>query len=112
MKIILKILFVILLPMALRAQTVYVTPSGNKYHKANCRMVENVSKSMALADAVNSGYSACKICKPSLAYGSSSSKSVSGKSTVTYQCRGTTKKGTRCKHKTHIANGYCFQHGG
>ncbi|WP_350028985.1 DUF5763 domain-containing protein [Flavobacterium terrisoli] len=28
----------------------------------------------------------------------------------TVQCKGTTKKGTRCKHMTSIANGYCFQH--
>lgn len=28
----------------------------------------------------------------------------------TVQCKGTTKKGTQCKHMTSIANGYCFQH--
>ena len=29
---------------------------------------------------------------------------------VTVQCKGLTKSGTRCKHMTRIANGYCFQH--
>lgn len=26
------------------------------------------------------------------------------------QCKGTTKKGKRCKRKTNNANGYCWQH--
>ena len=30
--------------------------------------------------------------------------------TGTVQCKGMTKKGTRCQHMTRIANGYCFQH--
>jgi hypothetical protein len=29
---------------------------------------------------------------------------------ISVQCNGLTKKGTRCKHNTSIANGYCFQH--
>lgn len=29
---------------------------------------------------------------------------------ITVQCRGRTKKGTRCKHYTSNENGYCFQH--
>jgi hypothetical protein len=26
------------------------------------------------------------------------------------QCKGITQSGTRCRHVTRIANGYCFQH--
>lgn len=29
---------------------------------------------------------------------------------ITVQCKGFTKKGTRCKHYTSNASGYCFQH--
>lgn len=29
---------------------------------------------------------------------------------ATTQCKGTTKKGERCKHKTSNLSGYCFQH--
>ena len=28
----------------------------------------------------------------------------------TTQCKGITQKGTRCKHMTYNANGYCYQH--
>ena len=38
-----------------------------------------------------------------------STKTPQGQST-TVQCKGTTKAGTRCKHMTSIANGYCYQH--
>jgi 5-methylcytosine-specific restriction endonuclease McrA len=31
-------------------------------------------------------------------------------STTTNQCRGTTKKGTRCKKRTKNENGYCYLH--
>lgn len=93
------------------SQTVYYTPSGEKYHNANCRMVKNVSNKTDLNSALEKGLSACKICKPI----SNSKLSIAGTkktsgSEATVQCKGTTKSGSRCKHKTSIGNGYCFQH--
>ncbi|RBP34306.1 hypothetical protein DFR65_101194 [Oceanihabitans sediminis] len=99
----------------INAQSLYKTPSGKKYHLSSCRMVENVSKKLSKEDISKYNLTACKICKPpqvgnitSRNSFYASDKSV-GKSSTT-QCKGKTKKGSRCKHKTSIANGYCYQH--
>jgi len=93
------------------AQRVYKTRSGAKYHRGTCRMVENVSEAISLEKAVQLGLSPCKICKPNnykpLRFKSSNQAQGENK---TVQCNAKTKKGTRCKHRTSIANGYCFQH--
>lgn len=105
--------FIILLfGFTLHSQTVYKTPYGKKYHKATCRMVENVSSGITIADARDMGLTACKICKPpvlansTMTLGTNTPRGVS----QSVQCKGTTKTGTRCRHRTSIANGYCFQH--
>lgn len=51
------------------SQNVYKTPSGEKYHLATCRMVENVSK-MLLSKSHIATYKLppCKICKPTIGY--------------------------------------------
>lgn len=107
----LKILFLLLLPFSLKAQTVYKTPSGKKYHLATCSSVKNVSQEISKAQARELGLEPCKICKPENIYASSSpavpkAQGVSN----TVQCKGMTKSGNRCKHMTSIANGYCYQH--
>lgn len=46
--------------------TVYVTKTGSKYHLEGCPTLKN-SKNltpMIASDAYNSGYGACKVCKP------------------------------------------------
>lgn len=105
--------FLILLLFAITAQsqTVYKTPSGAKYHLASCRMVTNVSKAISVNNALELGLTPCKICKPPMANKANNFVSKSAKGTAnTVQCKGKTKKGTRCKHRTSIGNGYCFQH--
>lgn len=110
MKYFLTILFCFFISASLQAQTVYKTPSGNKYHLASCRMVKNVSQNLSVTNAVNQGLQPCKICKPAtVTPTNSSSKRTQGQSN-TQQCNGNTKKGTRCQHRTSIGNGYCFQH--
>jgi Family of unknown function (DUF5763) len=106
-----KLIPVILISFQLRAQDVYKTPSGEKYHLATCRMVKNVSEKISPAKAKELGLEPCKICKPHDIYTSNliSPNKQSGQG-ETVQCKGTTKAGTRCKHMTRIANGYCFQH--
>jgi len=105
----LKILALLLLSVSLKAQTVYKTPSGEKYHLATCHMVKNVSEKITVEEAKQLGLQPCKICKPPTVLSGPSPNKQQGQST-TVQCRGTTKAGTRCRHMTSIANGYCYQH--
>lgn len=97
------------------AQSIYKTPYGKKYHLATCRMVENVSRKISSLEEIHEmGLEPCKICKPpppsflnfKSLNGSNKAKGVA----KTTQCKGITKKGTRCQHMTTIANGYCYQH--
>ncbi|SDJ97074.1 DUF5763 domain-containing protein [Flavobacterium noncentrifugens] len=107
----LRILGLLFFTMAVHSQSVYKTPSGEKYHLATCRMVNNVSEEITLTHAVELGLDACKICHPPTAASLNilPQKKAKGESN-TVQCKGTTKAGNRCKHMTSIANGYCFQH--
>ena len=43
---------------------VYVTRSGKKYHRADCRSLTKDSKLLTLSEAENMGYEPCNICKP------------------------------------------------
>lgn len=58
------ILIFVLLSVNTFAQTVYKTPSGEKYHAQTCRYVKNVSTAMDISEAQSKGFSACKQCKP------------------------------------------------
>jgi hypothetical protein len=101
----------LLVPFISYAQSLYKTPSGAKYHLAECRMVKNVSQKVSAEQIVELGLEPCKICKPgNITLLSASQGNKSKGENVTVQCKGMTKKGTRCKHMTSIANGYCFQH--
>lgn len=92
------------------AQAVYKTPSGAKYHLEACRMVKNVSEKITLEEAAKIGLEPCKICKPQAGpLPLQSAKKEKGEDR-TVQCKGSTKKGSRCKHMTSIADGYCYQH--
>lgn len=100
------------------AQTVYKTPSGEKYHTATCRYVKNVSSKLTVAEARRRGLSPCMQCRPDQA----GSRNVSptglgikageakGVRSTSVRCKGTTKAGARCKRMTKNVNGYCFQH--
>ncbi len=115
MKIIFYIIFFIGSFTNIVAQQIYKTPSGKRYHLSSCRMVKNVSKEIHSQKEIKRYHlTPCKICKPPPAYqiqfcNNYKNKAV-GSQKYSVQCKGYTKKGTRCKHKTHIANGYCFQH--
>jgi hypothetical protein len=106
-----RIVALLLLSFSLKAQSVYKTPSGEKYHLATCRMVKNVSEKITVGEAKTLGLQPCKICNPVNIYISGTSPNkAQGQATTTVQCKGFTRSGTRCKHMTRIANGYCFQH--
>jgi hypothetical protein len=110
MKKVLPILILLLLSLSSKAQKVYKTPSGAKYHLATCHTVKNVSEEITISKAKELGLQPCKICKPPDISSSNASANKAQGQGATVQCKGTTKAGTRCKHMTRIANGYCFQH--
>ena len=44
--------------------TVYVTPSGKKYHRQDCRFVGAGATAMTVREARSRGYTPCARCKP------------------------------------------------
>lgn len=107
----LKFLCLLFLSFSLQAQTLYKTPTGAKYHLSTCRTVKNVSEKITTSQAKKLGLQPCKICHPANIYGIQTPlKKVQGQIEATVQCKGTTKAGTRCRHRTSIGNGYCYQH--
>lgn len=104
------LLFFLFITLHTIAQNLYKTPSGSKYHLASCRMVKNVSKKVNDNDISRFGLSACKICKPPYKSFSNSFRNKAVGKSNSVRCNGRTKRGTRCKHKTRLANGYCYQH--
>jgi micrococcal nuclease len=45
-------------------EVVYVTPSGRRYHRENCRTLRQSRFALSLSDAARSGYTPCQLCKP------------------------------------------------
>jgi len=93
-----------------QGQKYYKTPSGAKYHLGDCRMVNNVSEEVSAQQIIELGLTACKICKPENINRLNLKSNTPRGKLNTVQCMGITKAGTRCKHMTSLANGYCFQH--
>ncbi|MDR6969007.1 hypothetical protein J2X31_003033 [Flavobacterium arsenatis] len=100
------------------SQTVYITKTGEKYHKETCAHLRKSSISITIEEALERGYGACKVCKPgtissktSLTEGSENTTTeTQSKSSASVQCSGKTKKGARCKRMTTNGNGRCYQH--
>lgn len=49
---------------AASGDTVYVTATGTKYHRAGCRYLKESSIAMSRSDAIAQGYTPCKVCNP------------------------------------------------
>ncbi|PZD76622.1 Ada metal-binding domain-containing protein [Mesonia sp. K7] len=45
-------------------EVVYITKTGNKYHKSSCRYLKNSKIKTTKTEAKAAGYTACKVCKP------------------------------------------------
>ncbi len=43
---------------------VYITKTGEKYHKESCRYLSKSSIKVSRKEALKNGYTACKVCKP------------------------------------------------
>lgn len=46
------------------ATVVYVTKTGEKYHRGTCRYLSKSKIKTTLGEAKRRGYTACKVCKP------------------------------------------------
>jgi len=103
--------FLSLLITHLNAQTVFITKTGEKYHTNDCRHLSNSRSSIELNEALNKGYEACKVCRPTQTPANSKQKinkeNALQQNTASHQCSAPTSKGARCKHKTNSANGFC-----
>lgn len=122
MKKFLLIFFLLIGAVSIKAQTVYITKTGEKYHEKSCHHLSKFSISISLEDAKDRGYTPCKVCKPTTAVQRSSTSNTSTtnsyqlnsratqKTSVAVQCSATTQKGTRCKRMTTNDNGRCWQH--
>lgn len=49
---------------ATSGDTVYITATGNKYHRAGCRYLKDSSIPISRSDAIAQGYTPCKVCNP------------------------------------------------
>ena len=45
-------------------ETVYITDSGNKYHRSGCRTLKKSKHAISKSSAVKQGYEACGVCHP------------------------------------------------
>jgi len=44
--------------------TVYITNTGAKYHRAGCRYLSKSCISISRSEAIDQGYTPCSVCKP------------------------------------------------
>ena len=103
-------LFLMLFSLLANRQSIYKKPSGKNYHLCSCHMVRNVKENITHAQAMELGVETCKVCRTNINQLRPSIENKSVGEGRSVQCKGLTNKGTRCKHQTHIANWYCFQH--
>ncbi len=90
----------------------FTTPYGKKYHRGDCKLVERNSYESSESAAKSKNKQPCKICLPNhFGSGGGNIKDEPVDKCERVQCSGITKKGTRCKHKTTICNGLCYEHG-
>lgn len=81
-----------------KAQTVYSSAKGEKYHTADCRLSGDAD-GMLMDKAKKAGKKPCEVCKPN----------ELGKANLK-QCEGKTKEGIRCKRMTASKGKKCYQH--
>jgi hypothetical protein len=44
--------------------TVYITNTGERYHRGSCRYLSRSKIAIKKSDAVKQGYTPCKVCRP------------------------------------------------
>jgi len=89
--------------------TVYVTKSGKKYHRSDCRLLSQNRTALLLAQA-RVDYSACRLCASSSSLPKAAISLQPNGKTAAVRCWGKTKKGDRCKREAEAGSKYCWQH--
>jgi hypothetical protein len=101
-----------------QSETVYVTKTGAKYHRAGCSSLRSSAIPMPLSQAA-ARYGPCKNCKPPIpgtttptapASNSSPKAAPAERAVESGRCQATTKKGTQCSRKAEHGSRYCWQH--
>jgi len=97
-----------------KAQSVFITRTGEKYHEGSCVHLHASKIPITLSEAKKRGYSACSVCRPDTPVSPAADVPSRKDSTTTEQqastqCTATTKAGARCKRAAG-SNGRCWQH--
>lgn len=82
---------------------VYITKTGEKNHKSDCRYLKYSKIKTTLKDAKENRYGTCSVCKPGDGY-RAPREQPSPRATAV-RCSATTQTGTRCKRMTRDASG-------
>jgi micrococcal nuclease len=103
-------------------ETVYVTRTGEKYHRDGCRSLARSKIATTLKEA-SGRYGACSICKPPILavvtnHAPSTPTVTSPPPTppdrtapASRRCAAITKAGTQCSRNASAGSSYCWQHG-
>ena len=102
-----------------QSQTVYVTKTGAKYHRATCSSLRYSKIAISLSDAARR-YQPCKVCKPPTLVAAPAAETIPAPSSTTAarksadsgRCQAITKKGTQCTRRAKPGSSFCWQHGG
>lgn len=89
--------------------TVYVTQSGKKYHRAGCRLLSANKTALPLPQA-RLEHEPCRLCMDSPIAPEKILPLESNGKKVPTQCLGQTKSGSRCKREAESESKYCWQH--
>lgn len=107
-------------------ETVYVTRTGSKYHRAGCRSLSRSQIPMTLKEA-SARYGACSICRPPVLTATPAPAATTPaaaapveratttpptRAPASGRCQAITKKGTQCSRRAQPGRAYCWQHGG
>jgi hypothetical protein len=89
--------------------TVYVTQSGKKYHRADCRLLSKNSIALPLSRA-QINFSACRLCEASTNPPATAQSLQQNDKVAPARCLAKTKNGDRCKREAEAGSKYCWQH--
>jgi hypothetical protein len=89
--------------------TVYVTQSGKKYHRADCRQLSKNSIALPLSRA-QINLSACRLCEASTTPPATTQSLQQNDKVAPARCLAKTKNDDRCKREAEAGSKYCWQH--
>jgi hypothetical protein len=82
---------------------VYITKTGEKYHKSDCHHLRLSKIKTTLQEAKENGYGHCSVCKPGEGY--RAPKEPPSPRATAVRCSAMTQAGTRCKRMTKSGSG-------